>query len=430
MSRYLKSLACVVCVLSLAGSVQGATVTWTGAGADPNWTTPENWDSGTVPVAGDIVRCTMVPGAIVVNEIPALYNQIFVQFLDGAGELTVDGGALTCNLLEVGGRRSTSEGTLHMKSGTITTDRLHVSRNNYGRVNLHGGTIYANTFEKLGGGATVGILDVTAGTLVLDGNDLDTVQGYIDSNDPNTMVFAYQGRDLESHGQLILTYDEVKNQTILTAIHNLRPNPIDGGIAVPGEVELSWTLPDPNVPGTPMPVDVYFTDDYQTLYEFSDLEAIDAMMIPVDNDATSVVVQTKSKKRYYWAVDVDVNADGQITPDEYGPIFSFLADNSPPEVSAGSDIATYLIDGTRTGPLQGTVVDDGESYTVTWSVVEQPSDADPTLASAVIADPAAPETTITVSAEGTYILKLVADDGEYTSEDEMVITVQSDDWPK
>jgi hypothetical protein len=276
----------------------------------------------------------------------------------------------------------------------------------------------------------VGILDVTAGTLVLDGNDIDTVQGYIDSNDPNTMVFAYQGRDLASHGQLILTYDDVKDQTILTAIHNLIPNPIDGGIAAPGDVELSWTLPDPSVPGTPMPVDVYFTDDYQTLYEFSDLEAIDAMMIPVDNDATSVVVQTESKKRYYWAVDVDVNADGQISADEYGPIFSFLADNSPPQVSAGSDIQTYLIDGTRTGPLNGTVIDDGESYTVTWSVVEQPSDADPTLASAEIADPAALETTITVSAEGRYVLKLVVDDGEYTGEDEMAITVNPDEWPK
>ena len=326
-----------------------------------------------------------------------------------------------------------------MKSGTITTDRLYLSRgaSSIGRVNLHGGTIYANWFERLGGDGNMGILDVTAGKLVLDGtddadhgNDFDTLQGYIDSNDPNTQVFAYQGRDLKSHGQLILTYDDVKNTTTLTAIHNLIPNPIDAGIAVPDEVELSWTLPDPTVPGTPMPVDVYFTDDYQTLYEFSDLAAIDAMMIPVDNDATSVVVQTESKKRYYWAVDVDVNADGQITPDEYGPIFSFLADNSPPEVSAGSDIATYLIDGTRTGPLEGVVIDDGESYTVTWSVVEQPSDDDPTLASAVIADPAAVETTITVSAEGTYILKLVADDGEYTGEDELIINVISDDWPE
>jgi len=437
MSRYLKSLACVVCVLSVAGNLQGATVTWTGAGADSNWTTPENWDSGTVPVEGDIVRCTLVPGAIVVNEIAAYYSQIFVQFLAGTGELTVDGGALTCGLLEVGGRRDGTQGTLHMKSGTITTDRLYLSRGagSIGRVNLHGGTIYANWFERLGGNGNMGILDVTAGKLVMDGtddattgNDFDTLQGYIDSNDPNTMVFAYQGRDGKSHGDLILTYDEVKNQTILTAIHNLRPNPIDAGIALPGEVELSWTLPDPNVPGTPMAVDVYFTDDYQALYEFTDPAAI--QIVNRENDKTSVIVQTESKKRYYWAVDVDVNADGQISLDEYGPIFSFLADNSPPEVSAGSDINTHLVDGTRTGPLQGTVTDDGESYTVTWSVVEQPSDADPNIPGAVIADPAALETTITVSAVGTYVLKLETFDGEYTDEDEMVITVHPDDWPK
>ena len=430
MSMYLKSLAFVACVLSLAGSIQGATVTWTGVGADPYWITPENWNTGTVPVEGDAVRCEGVPGVVVVNEIDAYYNQIFAQFGHGVGTLTVDGGSLSCNLLEVGGRRNTSEGTLYMKSGSITCNRFYVARSNYGRVKLHGGTIYAGNFERLGGGAQVGILDVTAGTLVFDGNLVERVQGFIDSNDPGTAVYAYQGRDEKSHGDLILTYDDVKNQTILTAIHNLRPNPIDRGIAVPGDVELSWTLPDPNVPGTPMPVDVYFTDDYQTLYEFIDLQAIDAMMIPVDNDATSVVVQTEAKKRYYWAVDVDVNADGTITPDEFGPIFSFLADNAPPQVSAGSDIQTYLIDGTRTGPLQGTVIDDGESYTVTWSVVEQPSDEDPTLASAEIADPAAVETTITVSAEGRYVVKLVADDGEYTGEDEMVIIVNPDDWPK
>ena len=428
MRRKISCLVSFVLVLSLVGAVQGATVTWTGEGADSNWTTPENWSSGTVPVEGDAVRCTLVPGAIVVNEIAALYPYLYVQFLAGEGELTVDGGSLSCGLLEVGGRRTGSSGTLHMKNGTITTNRFIVSRIDTGRVNLHGGTIYANSFDNLGGGDTVGILDVTAGTLVLDGNDLDTVQGYIDSNDPNTMVFAYQGRDLESHGQLILTYDEVKNQTILTAIHNLRPNPIDGGIAKPGNVELSWTLPDPNVPGTPMMVDVYFTDDYQALKDFTDPEAM--QIVNQENDKTSVVVQTESKKRYYWAVDVDVNADGQISPDEYGPIFSFLADNAPPEVAAGLDISTHLQEGTRTGPLSGTVSDDGaiQPYTVTWSVIEQPSDLDPSLPGAVIADPTALQTTVTMSVEGIYVLELEADDGEYTDSDTMTIRVHPDDW--
>jgi len=107
-----------------------------------------------------------------------------------------------------------------------------------------------------------------------------------------------------------------------------------------------------------------------------------------------------------------------------------MADNAPPSVNAGPDISTFLQDGTRTGPVSGTVTDDGaiQPYTVTWLVVEQPSDADSTLPGAVIADPTAEQTMVTVFAEGTYVLQLEADDGEYTSSDTMMIIVHPDDW--
>lgn len=100
------------------------------------------------------------------------------------------------------------------------------------------------------------------------------------------------------------------------------------------------------------------------------------------------------------------------------------------QVSTDGKIDTVLVDGTRTGPIAGVVTDDGENYTVLWSIVEQPSDADPNIPGAVIADPAALETTITLSAEGEYVLKLVADDGEYTGEAELIINAISDDWPE
>ena len=447
MSRKLIFLVSLVLALSLAGNTQGAVLTWTNNGPDQLWSTIGNWsDPNVIPTDGDTARASGVPGAIIANE-GAMANFVFVQFLDGTGELTVDGGTLTCGLLEVGGRRGGSQGTLYMNSGTITCDRLYVNRSGImGLVNLHGGTIYASTFENLGGDGNLGILDVAGGKLVLDGSggtnsdedDFATVQGYIDSNDPNTMVFAYAkdpsatsygySENAVSHGQLSLVYDAASDQTILTAIHNLIPSPIDDGIVQPGEVELSWTLPEPDVPGTPMPVNVYFTDDYQALKNFTDPDAM--RIVTKENDATSVVVQTESKKRYYWAIDVDANGDGAVTPDEYGSIFSFLADNAPPEVFAGGRIDTRLIDGTRTGPIKGEVTDDGGSYTVLWSIVEQPSDADNTIPGAVIADPTALETTITVSAEGTYVLKLAADDGEYTGEDKLIINVISDDWPE
>jgi len=412
MYRKISCLVSFVLVLFLVGAVQAQT--WTGAGSDQFWSTPENWDTGAVPLATQNATNDMVPGPIVVNE-GAVGNIVYAGFA-GIGEVTVDGGTLTAATLFECGRRAGSEGTLHMKNGTLTCNRLHIGRAGTGHVNLHGGTIYTLSFEAMEPG--LGTMDVTAGTLVADGNSVATIQGYIDSN----QITAYKGRGAKSEGLLFLDYDDVQDETTLTALHKLNPIPADGGISAPGAVELSWTLPDPCVPGTPVAVDVYFTDDLQALIDFTDPAAI---RVVNQGYVTSSVVQTQAKKRYYWAVDTYIGSDNDPV---YSPIFSFLADNAPPEVSAGSDIETHLIDGTRTGPLKGVVTDDGESYTVTWSVVEQPSDTDPDLDGAVIADPNAVQTTVTVSAVGTYVLKLEAFDGEYTGEDEMVLLVRPDDW--
>jgi len=47
---------------------------------------------------------------------------------------------------------------------------------------------------------------------------------------------------------------------------------------------------------------------------------------------------------------------------------------------------------------------------------------------AVIPDPTALETMVTVSAEGSYVLQLEANDGEYTSSDTVTINMHPDDW--
>jgi len=194
---------------------------------------------------------------------------------------------------------------------------------------------------------------------------------------------------------------------------------------------LSWTLPNPLVPAQLVTVDVYFTDDYDALNMFTDPEAI---RIVSNGAVNSVTAQTQTKTRYYWAVDTYI---GDPNDPILGPIFSFLADNAPPSVYAGDDISTFLqADGTRTGPVNGIVTDDGaiQPYTVLWTILEQPSDDnDPNdpennVAGAVIADPAAEQTTVTVSVEGTYVLQLEADDGEYSSSDTMRIIVHPDDW--
>jgi hypothetical protein len=249
-------------------------------------------------------------------------------------------------------------------------------------------------------------MDITAGALILDGDDTPTIQTYIDDG----WLTAYNGQ-----GVLNLDYN-VTNQgkTTLTATALLNPNPVDGGTIAPGEVELNWTLPDPCMPGEPVLVDVYFTDNLRLLEEFTDPAAIQVVN---RQNVTSVVVRAQPKTRYYWAVDAYV---GSPADPIFGPIFSFYADNLPPQVDAGADVVTWLQEGPRTGNLDATVTDD-EAYTVQWTVVSEPNEGN-----AIIETPTAEDTSITLSAVGEYVLQLVAFDGEYAGSDTVTINVYND----
>jgi hypothetical protein len=188
---------------------------------------------------------------------------------------------------------------------------------------------------------------------------------------------------------------------------------------------LTWTLPDPCDPGQPVLVDVYVTDNLDALLDFTDPEVITVVS---QQAVSSVVLQTQTKTKYYWAVDTYIGSENDPI---FGPIFSFTVDNAPPFVNAGADIYTFLRDGTRSGPLNAVVTDDGQPNpepALMWTVVEQPSDDDPNIPGIVIDDPTATDTTVTVSGEGTYVVRLTADDGEYSNSDDVAIIVYTDAW--
>jgi len=418
MFRKLIYLVSCVLVLGLVGNVS-ADVQFNDSSGDHLWSTPENWATGALPTLNDgYVRIFVIPGpTVMANESFVVEGIHLGNTGEVAGALTLQGGTLQAETINNGFR---GPGTINMNGGNLlVTGYLKIARDPgaVGHINLNGGTITANNFNMRQKEDTIGTMDVGGGVMTINGDLTSLVQGYID----NGWITAYDG-----YGTLNLDYN-VSNPdlTTLTATHMLNPNPAHRAIATPGEVELSWTLPDSLVPGEPVSVDVYFTDDLQLLEQFTDPAAIQVVN---KQNVTSVVVQTQTKTRYYWAVDtyVDSASDFPVV----GPIFSFMADNAPPKVNAGPDISTFLQDGTRTGPMSPVVTDDGviQPYTVMWSVVEQPSDADPALPDAVIADPTAEQTTVTVSAEGIYVLQLEANDGEYTSSDTVTINVHPDDW--
>jgi len=312
---------------------------------------------------------------------------------------------------EVGGG---DPGTVNMTGGTITVaDDFMIPEDiaSTAEVNLDGGTVIINGDLTMrdDGGVMNGRLNIAGGTLILAGDALATVEGYID----NGWITAYDG-----DGEVTRDYDVTnEGQTTLKAVHKLIPYPANGGFAAPGTVELSWTLPESSTPGDSVPVDVYFTDDLNKLLLFTDPAS---MQVVSQGNVTSVAVQTQPNTEYYWAIDSYI---GDPNDPIYGPIFSFVADTLPPQVDAGGDVLTWLADSVRVGSLDSTVIYD-KAYTAQWTVVSEPDD--PNNPDAVIADPSAEDTSITLSAVGEYVLQLDASDGAKVGSDTVTINVYND----
>lgn len=432
-----KRLICLIAIflaLSLVGNVQAQDATWTDATGDHNWFTLENWSEFPTDAHWAKVR-NGLPGPTISGE-GAVARRVHVGYSEG-GALTVDGGTLVISVDDLLLGKNGGSATLNMFSGSINVARdFEVGGGNPGIVNMTGGTITvgddlmipevpASTAEmNLDGGTIIvngdltmraegdtmnGTLNITGGTLIIDGDAVSAVQGYID----NGWITAYDG-----DGTVALDYDATnEGQTTLIAVHKLNPYPVNGGIAEPGAVELSWTLADPYTPGDSVSVDIYFTDDLNKLVQFTDPASIQVVS---NQSLSSVVVQTQPNTEYYWAVDSYV---GDPNDPIYGPIFSFVADTLPPQVDAGGDLLTWLADDVRIGNLDATITYD-KAYTVQWTVVSEPDD--PNNPDAVITDPSAEDTSITLSAVGEYVLRLDASSGGKTSSDTVTINVYND----
>jgi len=425
MFRKLSYLVVFVLVLVLAGNAS-ADVSWSDGSGDGRWGNGENWGTGAIPIVNvdGYARIFLDPGPTIYAGESFEVDGIHLADSGTGGTLTMRGGELFVRGGFNCGWRG--QGTLNIHDGTITVDggTFKIARDpgSVGHVNLNGGVLQGddmNMREKLGQDPNIiGTMSVNGGVMIMNGNDTERIQGYID----NGWIYAYNGI-----GTLSLEYNiENPGQTTLSATHPFNPSPANRSIVPPGAVELSWTPHlDPCEPGQPILYDVYISDSLDALLDFTDPDSI---LVVSQQVMSSAVVQTQTKTKYYWAVDSYIGSDNDPV---LGPIFTFTADNAPPSVNAGADINTFLQDGTRSGPLNPVVTDDGfvnPELALMWTVLEQPSDEDPSIPGIVIDDPTAADTTVTVSALGTYVLRLTADDGEYSSSDDVAIFVHDDPW--
>ena len=431
MIRKMARLVSLVLLLVQVNSAS-ALISWNDSAGDHLWSAAANWDSGTVPRRVDAASIDQPENThcVVQAGITAFCETLRVGNAGCTTNLDIKGGSLSAAGAYIGVDAPGGHGILNMSDGKFSTGALQLGWSGTGTLNMTGGLIELSDnlvvpglegkgTVNLGGGtikasdlqltSASGTMDVGAGTLILDGDDTETLQTYIKDG----WITAYKGQ-----GKLHLDYNvKNKGKTTLTATPLLAPHPTDGAHVTPGAVELSWTSPDPCVPGQPVLVDVYFTDNLELLEQFSDP---DALRIVTQKEVASVTVQTEPKKRYYWAVDTYVGSDNDPI---YGPIFSFFADNMPPQVDAGAEVVTWLEGASRFGDLHGTVTDDGiiGPCTVRWTVVSEPKQG-----TAGIGTPTAKDTRIILTARGQYVLQLEASDGEYSGSDTVTIHVYND----
>jgi len=258
-----KKLTCItiVLVVCLAGIAFAANI-FTDEGADHLWNNPDNWSLGVVPqdetthprdadpqwnndvhMSIDGTLCVIDDthvgdaAATAYGTIPGSYggdNTLHIlggelrcggwgfnigrgasdpSHEGGFGHVLMTGGVVTTPWLQVpeqwdnGNTQWPMQGELVMTGGIITTGWFVIADLwAIGHVDLHGGTIHSLGFLTIDPDGT---LDITEGTLIVDGNSVDKFQGYIDSG----WITAYGGT-----GELVLDYDQRNSgETTLTA---------------------------------------------------------------------------------------------------------------------------------------------------------------------------------------------------------------------
>ena len=423
-SRIILSL---VFSLLLAGSLFAANNIFTGA-INNLWSNPNNWSEGRVPDASDTARiqngvfCVVDYAAPPIEHINIRTGGNVLQLVDGAHLVSNDWAVISLN-----GGTPDNRDVMEILGGVfdchshfrVADDGAALLVIDYdGVFNLH--DVEFRVGHDTGGD---GIVELRGGSLnLLDGaNALPLVfrngtnskaqvdfsggvmtQGYSDERLAFVNDHIADGTITAYDGAGTVLVETVGDQLIVKGLHPRNPVPEDGGSVVPGNITLSWTVDE----GTP--VDVWFG----TWPGLGGAELIVAKQV-----VTSVAVTADPKQRYYWAVDT--YAPGAADPN-WGQVFDFSVDNQAPIVVAADDVATWLDNASREVAIAAAVTD-LDPTTVLWTVISEPNEA-----TAVIANSAQTETTVTLSALGTYVLQLEADDGEYKSADTLTIDVFSD----
>ena len=189
---------------------QGADIFYTGAGNNNRWDHSANWNGGTIPNDSRTGAAFNREGTQVVldSSTSALCKGFMLGMYGKTNSATVKGGLLECTWLDVGRcDQNGGNGTLTISGGEIKianylniptqfATQVDPNKIGYGRVDLLNGSLSTTTLH-IGNGQTgsnggLGILHITDGTLILNGDRTTQIQDYvadgkITTTEPNTV---------------------------------------------------------------------------------------------------------------------------------------------------------------------------------------------------------------------------------------------------
>lgn len=210
-----KMITIFILALCFCGIASGADINWTDNGSGHLWSTSGNWNNG-VPSSSDFAIIDVSGSHCEIDSsVTAICQKASIGHNNGTCYLDISGGSLTAAAKKIHvGRYSGGTGIINMSGGTINindnsygvfnigfagngtvnmtggTINVKVSMNipfdtGTGTVNLDGGTISCGDITM----TSSGDLDITEGTLIIDGDETSTVNSYVTSG----YITAYDG---------------------------------------------------------------------------------------------------------------------------------------------------------------------------------------------------------------------------------------------
>jgi hypothetical protein len=335
---------------ALAASALAADLNWTNADGDRLWRNSFNWDSCDVPTGSDKAAIRLeVSGPIIDSSTTAVAYQVVVGDWGSLSDsIDMTGGSLTIGSWFILGYGSINNGTVTMSAGTVSVgSNLFVGFGGTGTLNMNGGTLnIANLFGigycdagyttgqgyvYLNGGTittaqfqmryptgTFGLLDITGGTLIIDGDKQTLVNDYI----ANGWITGYGGS-----GGVAVTYNNSTGKTAVTAYLDPRkargPNPFNNAIDGTPYTDLKWTAGSGAISH-----DVYFDTTNPPAFADNQTETtFDPCRLELDT-------------LYYWRIDEVNDSNIVIT----GDVWSFTTVSEFTTVGFLDDFNNGVID--------------------------------------------------------------------------------------